>query len=127
METFQINSPVDASSAYEFARMSPKKAAVLAEPGFSVPIVEERLFDRGVHGGCAQTVPGRAAMQRPTGAGPGAFPGRGNQQPYPPENCVEKIGPDWDYAASPNLATLPDGHTVIIFAETGSRAGPRSG
>lgn len=64
------------------------------------------------HGGCAQTVPGRAAMQRPPGAGPG--PGRGNQPPYPPENCVEKTGPDWDYAASPNLATLPDGRTVII-------------
>jgi polyvinyl alcohol dehydrogenase (cytochrome) len=27
---------------------------------------------------------------------------------------VEKTGPDWDYAASPNLATLPDGRTVII-------------
>ena len=64
------------------------------------------------HGGCAQTVPGRAAMQRPPGAAPGA--GRGNQPPYPPENCVEKTGPDWDYAASPNLATLPDGRTVII-------------
>ena len=58
------------------------------------------------HGGCAQTVPGRAALQRPPGAaGPGA--GRGNQPPYPPENCVEKTGPDWDYAASPNLATCP--------------------
>ena len=62
------------------------------------------------HGGCAQTIPGRAAGARP----PGAFPGRGNQPPYPPENCVEKTGPDWDYAASPNLAALPDGRTVII-------------
>jgi polyvinyl alcohol dehydrogenase (cytochrome) len=59
------------------------------------------------HGGCAQTVPGRAAP-----GGPG--PGRGNQPPYPKENCVEKTGPDWDYAASPNLATMPDGRTVII-------------
>jgi len=66
------------------------------------------------HGGCPQTVPGRAAIGRPPGAGPGAFPGRGNQPPYPPENCVEKTGPDWDYAASPNLAALPDGRTVII-------------
>jgi polyvinyl alcohol dehydrogenase (cytochrome) len=64
------------------------------------------------HGGCVQTVPGRAAMLRPPGPFPGA--GRGNQPPYPPENCVEKTGPDWDYAASPNLATLPDGRTVII-------------
>src|SRR5438477_9988301 len=55
-------------------------------------------------------------MQRPPSAGPGGFPGpgRGNQPPYPPENCVEKTRPDWDYAASPNLATLPDGRTVII-------------
>ena len=64
------------------------------------------------HGGCVQTVPGRANLQRPAGAPPGG--GRGNQPPYPPENCVEKTGPDWDYAASPNLATLPDGRTVII-------------
>jgi polyvinyl alcohol dehydrogenase (cytochrome) len=60
------------------------------------------------HGGCAQTIPGRAAP-RPQAAGPG----RGGQ-PYPPENCVEETGPDWDYAASPNLARLPDGRTVII-------------
>jgi polyvinyl alcohol dehydrogenase (cytochrome) len=60
------------------------------------------------HGGCMQTVPGRS------GAGPGRGPGRGNQPPYPPENCVEKTGPDWDYAASPNLATMKDGRTVII-------------
>lgn len=64
------------------------------------------------HGGCMQTVPGRSNAGRGGGRGPG--PGRGNQTPYPPENCVEKTGPDWDYAASPNLATLPDGRTVII-------------
>jgi polyvinyl alcohol dehydrogenase (cytochrome) len=65
------------------------------------------------HGGCQQTIPGRAALQRPPGAaGPGG--GRGNQPPYPPENCVQKTGPDWDYAASPSLATMPDGRTVII-------------
>jgi polyvinyl alcohol dehydrogenase (cytochrome) len=73
------------------------------------------------HGGCNQTVPGRAAPARPPQAGgggrgnpPQAGGGRGNQPPYPPENCVEKTGPDWDYSASPNLATLPDGRTVII-------------
>ena len=59
------------------------------------------------HGGCVQTVPGRASN-------PAGRPGRGNQPPYPADNCVEKTGPDWDYAASPNLATLPDGRTVII-------------
>jgi polyvinyl alcohol dehydrogenase (cytochrome) len=62
------------------------------------------------HGGCAQTIPGRSVSPR---ANPGE-PGRGNQAPYPPENCVEKTGPDWDYSASPNLATMPDGRTVII-------------
>lgn len=58
------------------------------------------------HGGCVQSVPGRPA---PRFAG-----GRGNQPPYPKDNCVEKTGPDWDYAASPSLATLPGGRTVII-------------
>ncbi len=58
------------------------------------------------HGGCVQSVPGRPA--------PSGFPRRPNQTPYPKDNCVEKTGPDWDYAASPNLATLPDGRTVII-------------
>src|SRR5262249_62083661 len=57
------------------------------------------------HGGCVQSVPGRT---------PPAGRGGANQPPYPPENCVEKTGPDWDYSASPNLATLPDGRTVII-------------
>jgi polyvinyl alcohol dehydrogenase (cytochrome) len=59
------------------------------------------------HGGCVQTVPGRTP---PNFGGRG----RGNQPPYPPDNCVEKTGPDWDYSASPNLATMPDGRTVII-------------
>ena len=60
------------------------------------------------HGGCMQTVPGRPV------AGPGRGPGRGNLPPYPPENCVTKTGPDWDYSASPSLATMKDGRTVII-------------
>jgi polyvinyl alcohol dehydrogenase (cytochrome) len=61
------------------------------------------------HGGCVQTIPGR-----PLGPGRGMPPGRGNQPPYPADNCVEKTEPDWDYSASPNLATMPDGRTVII-------------
>lgn len=60
------------------------------------------------HGGCQQTVP-----NRPANAGRGGG-GRGGAQAYPADNCVEKTGPDWDYSASPNLATLPDGRTVII-------------
>jgi len=60
------------------------------------------------HGGCQQTIPNRPATPNP-GRG-----GRGNQPPYPADNCVEQTGPDWDYAASPNLATMPDGRTVII-------------
>jgi len=66
------------------------------------------------HGGCAQSVPGRAAPQAGPGRGAQPGPGRGNQPVYPKENCVEETGPDWDYAASPNLATLPNGRTVII-------------
>lgn len=53
------------------------------------------------HGGCAQTIPNRPVPNR-------------TQPGYPADNCVEKTGPDWDYATSPNLATLPDGRTVII-------------
>ena len=60
------------------------------------------------HGGCVQSIPGR-----PSGANQGGR-GRGNEPPYPTDNCVDKTGPDWDYAASPNLATMPDGRTVII-------------
>jgi polyvinyl alcohol dehydrogenase (cytochrome) len=61
------------------------------------------------HGGCQQTVPNRPP--NPSQAGRG---GRGSQPPYPADNCVDKTGPDWDYAGSPNLATLSDGRTVII-------------
>ena len=60
------------------------------------------------HGGCLQSVPGRTPPPNQGGRG------RGNQPPYPADNCVDKTGPDWDYAASPNLATMPDGRTVII-------------
>jgi polyvinyl alcohol dehydrogenase (cytochrome) len=60
------------------------------------------------HGGCVQSVPGRAPF---TGGPPAAGRGRGS---YPVDNCVDKTGPDWDYSASPNLATLPDGRTIII-------------
>jgi len=61
------------------------------------------------HGGCVQSIPGRPAPANQGGRGRG-----GNQPPYPADNCVDKTGPDWDYAASPNLATMPDGRTVII-------------
>lgn len=62
------------------------------------------------HNGCPQIIPGRPRPE-PGGRGPG---GRGNQPPYPADNCEADNGPDWDYAAAPNLATLPDGRTVII-------------
>jgi polyvinyl alcohol dehydrogenase (cytochrome) len=64
------------------------------------------------HGGCVQSIPGRAVPPRTSQGAPAA--GRGNQPPYPSDNCVDETGPDWDYAASPNLATMPDGRTVII-------------
>jgi len=60
------------------------------------------------HGGCVQNVPGRSGAPNQGGRG------RGNQPPYPADNCVPVTGPDWDYAATSNLATLPDGRTVII-------------
>jgi polyvinyl alcohol dehydrogenase (cytochrome) len=70
------------------------------------------------HGGCAQTVPGRGPLGGPPpgGRGPGRGPAPG-VRPYPADNCVEKTGPDWDYSASSNLATLPDGRTIVIAAQ----------
>jgi polyvinyl alcohol dehydrogenase (cytochrome) len=61
------------------------------------------------HGGCVQTVPGRS--------GPPRNFGQNTQPPYPADNCVEKTGPDWDYSASPSMATMPDGKTIIIAAQ----------
>ncbi len=46
--------------------------------------------------------------------GPGGPPGRGA---YPQENCPANLGPDWDFAAAPSLATLPDGRDILIAAE----------
>jgi polyvinyl alcohol dehydrogenase (cytochrome) len=72
------------------------------------------------HNGCQQTVPGRtpppAAGGRRAGGAPGGAPppGGGRGPAYPADNCVDKTGPDWDYSASPSLATLPDGRTIII-------------
>ncbi len=59
------------------------------------------------HNGCPQTVPGRelSAGRRRSG---------GNAPPYPPENCPEETGPDWDFAASSSLATTADGQDIII-------------
>src|SRR5687768_3266476 len=34
-----------------------------------------------------------------------------------PRTIAWKTGPDWDYSASPSLATMPDGKTVIIAAQ----------
>lgn len=36
---------------------------------------------------------------------------------YPKENCPTPLGPDWDFAAAPTLATLPDGRNVLIAAQ----------
>ena len=65
------------------------------------------------HLGCPQTVPGRPVPPR----NPNQPPPGGGGTPYPADNCVEKTGPDWDYSASPSLATMPDGRTVIIAAQ----------
>jgi polyvinyl alcohol dehydrogenase (cytochrome) len=89
------------------------------------------------HNGCIQNIPGRAAgpargggagagaraAGAPAGAGgrgaggapPAAFGGRGT--PYPPENCPTPLGPDWDFSASPALATTADGRDLVIAAQ----------
>jgi polyvinyl alcohol dehydrogenase (cytochrome) len=69
------------------------------------------------HNGCPQTIPGRASGPgRGGGAGgPGRAGGpRGGGIPYPPENCPNPTGPDWDFSASPSLATTTDGRDIII-------------
>jgi polyvinyl alcohol dehydrogenase (cytochrome) len=72
------------------------------------------------HNGCPQTIPGRAAgpgrVGGPAGAAGGAGRGGGGRGgiPYPPENCPSPTGPDWDFSASPALATTVDGRDIII-------------
>src|SRR5207249_1446599 len=71
------------------------------------------------HGGCIQNVPGRAAGTGGGGAtgGPGGraagAPGGARGITYPPENCPAVMGPDWDFSASPSLATTAAGHDII--------------
>ncbi len=60
------------------------------------------------HGSCLQTVPGRYP---PAGPRPVR---NDNAPPYPPENCPEQTGPDWDFASSPSLATTADGQDILI-------------
>jgi polyvinyl alcohol dehydrogenase (cytochrome) len=67
------------------------------------------------HNGCIQNVPGRAAGPN-RGAGPARAAGRGGT-PYPPENCPDPLGPDWDFAAPPALATTTDGRDIVIAAQ----------
>ena len=61
------------------------------------------------HNGCPQTIPGGRAGGRGRAGGP---PGGGI--PYPPENCPNPTGPDWDFSAPPALATTTDGRDIII-------------
>jgi polyvinyl alcohol dehydrogenase (cytochrome) len=87
------------------------------------------------HNGCVQNVPGRGAGAGrggaaggrggrgggPPGAGgpaggagrPGG-PGAGRGIPYPAENCPAILGPDWDFSASPSLATTAEGRDILI-------------
>ena len=58
------------------------------------------------HGGCQQAVPGR----NPTAGGP-----QGNN--LPPESCMSPGAPDWDFSASPILATLTDGRDLLIAGQ----------
>jgi len=66
------------------------------------------------HNGCIQNIPGRAAGAARAGGPPGGRGGRGPTIPYPPENCPAVLGPDWDFAAPPALATTTDGKDILI-------------
>jgi polyvinyl alcohol dehydrogenase (cytochrome) len=68
------------------------------------------------HGGCIQNVPGRAVGAGRAGGAPapGGRAGGARGIPYPPENCPEVLGPDWDFSASSSLATTADGRDIII-------------
>ena len=77
------------------------------------------------HGGCVQTVPGRAAMQRPPGAGPGPR----TRQPAS-VSTGELRGEDRPGLGLRSVSQSGDSarraHRDHRFAETGRRAGPRS-
>jgi polyvinyl alcohol dehydrogenase (cytochrome) len=76
------------------------------------------------HNGCVQNIPGGAFPGRAGGAGRAGGParaggagrggGRGGGIPYPPENCPDRLGPDWDFAAPPAMATTTDGRDILI-------------
>ena len=65
------------------------------------------------HNGCIQNIPGGAFPARSGGGGRGGRAG-GPAIPYPPENCPAVLGPDWDFAAPPALATTTDGRDILI-------------
>ena len=65
------------------------------------------------HNGCVQNIPGGAFPARGGGGGRGGRAG-GPAIPYPPENCPAVLGPDWDFAAPPALATTADGRDILI-------------
>jgi polyvinyl alcohol dehydrogenase (cytochrome) len=65
------------------------------------------------HNGCVQNIPGGAFPARGGGGGRGGRAG-GPAIPYPPENCPAVLGPDWDFAAPPALATTTDGRDILI-------------
>lgn len=65
------------------------------------------------HNGCVQNIPGGAWPARGGGGGRGGRAG-GPAIPYPPENCPAVLGPDWDFAAPPALATTTDGRDILI-------------
>jgi polyvinyl alcohol dehydrogenase (cytochrome) len=58
---------------------------------------------------------GHAGCQHVTG--PPATSPKPGMPNYPPENCPQKEGPDWDFAASPILTTLPNGMNILIAGQ----------
>ena len=82
------------------------------------------------HNGCPQTIPGRGAGPPGRGGAPPAGRGGGGRGgiPYPPENCPDPTGPDWDFSA-PAGAGHDDGRAGHPHraAEAGAGLGDQSG
>ena len=69
-------------------------------------------------GGRGGGAPRGGGFGPPGGGAPGGGFGRGGaaaQGPNP--NCPEEVGPDFDFSASPLLATTADGHDVLIATQ----------
>lgn len=72
----------------------------------------------GPPGGRRGGGPGAPGAGGPRAGGPGGgFGGRGGAAAGPNPNCPDEVGPDFDFSASPILATLADGSEVLIATQ----------